>query len=68
MVDISNVEQQQTTLSRDLLDAIPTSRRPAQFITLIVGADGGANASTLHDVGGVGSDRGILRRPRPARR
>ncbi|MET0215843.1 MAG: carboxypeptidase-like regulatory domain-containing protein, partial [Vicinamibacterales bacterium] len=45
LVDISNVEQQ-TTLSRDLLDEIPTSRRPAQFITLIVGADGGANAST----------------------
>ena len=59
VVDISNVEQQQT-LSRDLLDEIPTSRRPAQFITLIVGADGGANASTLHDVGGVGSDRAFF--------
>jgi hypothetical protein len=59
VVDISNV-QQQTTLSRDLLDEIPTSRRPAQFITLIVGADGGANASTLHDVGGVGSDRAFF--------
>jgi hypothetical protein len=59
LVDISNVEQQ-TTLSRDLLDEIPTSRRPAQFITLIVGADGGANASTLHDVGGVGSDRAFF--------
>ena len=59
LVDIPNVEQQ-TTLSRDLLDEIPTSRRPAQFITLIVGADGGANASTLHDVGGVGSDRAFF--------
>ena len=35
VVDIQNVQQQQT-LSRDLLDEIPTSRRPAQFITLIV--------------------------------
>ena len=59
VVDIQNVEQQQT-LSREILDAIPTSRRPAQFITLIVGADGGANASTLHDVGGVGSDRAFF--------
>src|SRR6185503_17021788 len=59
VVDTQNVEQQQT-LSRDVLDAIPTSRRPAQFITLIVGADGGANASTLHDVGGVGSDRAFF--------
>src|SRR5215510_4335084 len=59
VVDTQNVEQQ-TTLSRDTLDAIPTSRRPAQFITLIVGADGGANASTLHDVGGVGSDRAFF--------
>lgn len=59
VVDTQNVEQQ-TTLSRDILDAIPTSRRPAQFITLIVGADGGANASTLHDVGGVGSDRAFF--------
>ncbi|MBI4486005.1 MAG: TonB-dependent receptor [Acidobacteria bacterium] len=59
LVDTQNV-QQQVTLSRDLLDEIPTSRRPAQFITLIVGADGGANASTLHDVGGVGSDRAFF--------
>src|SRR5258705_209773 len=49
LVDTQNVEQQQT-LSREILDAIPTSRRPAQFITLIVGADGGANASNLNDV------------------
>ena len=59
VVDMQNV-QQQTTLSREILDAIPTSRRPAQFITLIVGADGGSNASTLHDVGGVGSDRAFF--------
>ena len=59
IVDTQNVEQQQT-LSREILDAIPTSRRPAQFITLIVGADGGSNASTLHDVGGVGSDRAFF--------
>src|SRR5438132_1125705 len=59
VVDTQNVQQQQT-LSRAILDAIPTSRRPAQFITLIVGADGGANASTLHDVGGVGSDRAFF--------
>jgi len=39
VVDTQNVQQQQT-LSREILDAIPTSRRPAQFITLIVGADG----------------------------
>jgi hypothetical protein len=59
IVDTQNVEQQQR-LSRETLDAIPTSRRPAQFITLILGADGGANASTLHDVGGVGSDRAFF--------
>ena len=59
VVDTQNVEQQQT-LSRAILDAIPTSKRPAQFITLIVGADGGSNASTLHDVGGVGSDRAFF--------
>src|SRR6476619_2139138 len=59
VVETQNVKQQQT-LSREILDAIPTSRRPAQFITLIVGADGGSNASTLHDVGGVGSDRAFF--------
>ena len=57
VVDVQNV-QQQTTLTRATLDAIPTSRRPAQFITMIVGADaGGAN---FHDVGGVGTDRGFF--------
>ena len=55
VVDTQNV-QQQTTLARATLDAIPTSRRPAQFITLILGAT--ADSTTLHDVGGVGSDRG----------
>src|SRR5258705_6271670 len=59
IVDTQNVEQQQT-LSREILDAIPTSRRPAQFISLIAGADCGSNASTLHDVGGVGSDRAFF--------
>src|SRR5712691_10316955 len=57
VVDVQNV-QQQTTITRATLDAIPTSRRPAQLVTLIVGADaGGAN---FHDVGGVGSDRGFF--------
>src|SRR5205814_6692025 len=35
VVDTQNV-QQQTTLSRDILDAIPTSRRPARFIPPLV--------------------------------
>src|SRR5712691_629335 len=57
VVDVQNV-QQQTTITRATLDAIPTSRRPAQLLTLIVGADtGGTN---FHDVGGVGSDRGFF--------
>ena len=57
VVDIQNV-QQQTTLTRDTLDAIPTSRRPAQLQSLILGADAGA--TNLHDVGGVGSDRAFF--------
>src|SRR6266850_3334823 len=57
VVDVQNV-QQQTTITRATLDAIPTSRRPAQLLTMIVGADtGGTN---FHDVGGVGSDRGFF--------
>src|SRR5467141_473810 len=57
VVDVQNV-QQQTTITRATLDAIPTSRRPAQLLTMIVGADtGGTN---FHDVGGGGSDRGIF--------
>src|SRR3979490_1330846 len=38
VVDVQNV-QQQTTITRATLDAIPTSRRPAQLLTIIVGAD-----------------------------
>ena len=57
VVDISNV-QQQTSLTRATLDAIPTSRRPAQLQSLILGADAGA--TNLHDVGGVGSDRAFF--------
>jgi hypothetical protein len=57
VVDVQNI-QQQTTITRATLDAIPTSRRPAQLLTIIVGADtGGTN---FHDVGGVGSDRGFF--------
>src|SRR5712664_4519535 len=57
VVDVQNV-QQQTTITRATLDAIPTSRRPAQLVTLIVGADAGG--TNFHDVGGVGSDRGFF--------
>jgi hypothetical protein len=57
VVDTQNV-QQQTTLTRALLDAIPTSRRPSQMLTLIVGADAGG--TNFHDVGGVGTDRGFF--------
>src|SRR5436309_6289942 len=57
VVDVQNV-QQQTTLTRATLDAIPTSRRPAQLITVIVGADAGG--TNFHDVGGVGTDRGFF--------
>src|SRR5207247_8387918 len=57
VVDVQNV-QQQTTITRATLDAIPTSRRPAQLLTVIVGADAGG--TNFHDVGGVGSDRGFF--------
>ncbi|PYR05935.1 MAG: hypothetical protein DMG00_20385 [Acidobacteria bacterium] len=57
VVDVQNV-QQQITLSRAMLDALPTSRRPAQLVTLIVGANAGG--TNFHDVGGVGSDRGFF--------
>src|SRR5947209_3746557 len=57
VVDVQNV-QQQTTITRATLDAIPTSRRPAQLVTLIVGANAGG--TNFHDVGGVGSDRGFF--------
>jgi len=57
IVDIQNVTQQ-TTITRDALDALPTARRPAQFITLIPAANAGG--TNFHDVGGVGSDRGFF--------
>ena len=37
LVDVQNI-QQQITISRNTLDALPTSRRPAQLITLIPAA------------------------------
>jgi hypothetical protein len=57
VVDIQNVTQQ-TTISRAALDALPTARRPAQFITLIPAANAGG--TNFHDVGGAGSDRGFF--------
>jgi hypothetical protein len=54
MVDTQNVRQQ-TTLGREVLDALPTTRRVAQLVTIIPGAT--AVSATLHDVGGVGSER-----------
>ena len=57
LVDVQNVTQQ-TTISREALDSLPTSRRVAQLITLIPGANAGG--TNFHDVGGVGSDRGFF--------
>src|SRR5262245_17302808 len=57
VVDVQNVTQQ-TTITRALLDALPTSRRVAQLITLIPAANAGG--TNFHDVGGVGSDRGFF--------
>ena len=57
VVDTQNVIQQ-TTISRAALDALPTPRRPAQFITLIPAANAGG--TNFHDVGGAGSDRGFF--------
>jgi len=57
IVDISNVEQQ-TTLARGTLDALPVSRRPSQLLTLIPAAK--TEATNYHDVGGVGTDRGFF--------
>src|SRR3989449_1109950 len=51
LVDTQNVHQQ-TTLTRETLDALPTSRRQAQLVQLIVGANPGS--TQFHDVGGVG--------------
>ena len=64
VVDISNV-QQQTSLTRATLDAIPTSRRPAQLQSLILGADAGPPIFTMS----AASERPrLFRRPRPAPR
>ena len=52
VVDTQNVIQQ-TTISRAALDALPTPRRPAQFITLIPAANAGG--TNFHDVGGAGA-------------
>src|SRR5690606_11537697 len=52
VVDTQNVIQKQT-LSRDTLDAIPTTKRLAAFATLLPGA-----VSTSQDVGGVMGERG----------
>ena len=57
LVDVQNVTQQ-TTISRAALDALPTSRRVAQLITLVPAANAGG--TNFHDVGGVGSDRGFF--------
>lgn len=57
MVDVQNI-QQQVTISSITLDALPTSKRPAQLITLIPAANAGG--TNFHDVGGVGSDRGFF--------
>src|SRR2546425_12592309 len=57
LVDTQNT-QQQVTIPRITLDALPTSRRPAQMITLIPSANAGG--TNFHDVGGVGSDRGFF--------
>lgn len=57
VVDVQNVTQQ-ITVSRDALDALPTSRRLAQLITLVPAANAGG--TNYHDVGGVGSDRGFF--------
>ena len=57
VVDVQNV-QQQTTIPRNTLDALPIAGRPSQFVTLIPAANAGS--TTSHDVGGVGTDRGFF--------
>ena len=57
VVDVQNV-QQQITIPRNTLDALPIAGRPSQFITLIPAANAGS--TTSHDVGGVGTDRGFF--------
>lgn len=54
LVDTRTVGQR-TTIGREVLDALPTTRRVAQLISVIPGAT--AVSATLHDVGGVGSER-----------
>jgi len=57
IVDTQNV-QQQTTVTRSTLNALPIAQRPSQFITLIPAANSGS--TVFHDVGGVGTDRGFF--------
>jgi hypothetical protein len=57
VVDVQNV-QQQTTIQRAALDALPIAQRPSQFLNLIPAAQTGS--TTFHDVGGVGTDRGFF--------
>ncbi|MGH9254550.1 MAG: carboxypeptidase regulatory-like domain-containing protein [Vicinamibacterales bacterium] len=57
LVDVQNVTQQ-ITITRAALDALPTSRRVAQLITLVPAANAGG--TNFHDVGGAGSDRGFF--------
>src|SRR3989442_860117 len=49
LVDVQNI-QQQVTIPRITLDALPTSRRPAQLSALIPSANAGG--TNYHDVGG----------------
>ena len=55
VVDTRNVRVQ-STLRRDTLEALPTTRRVAQLVTMIPGATTGNPAN--HSVGGAGIDRG----------
>src|SRR2546426_11495111 len=55
VVDIQNVRQQ-TTIARDTLDAIPTTKRIGQYASIIPGATY-ANA-TFQDVGGTQGEGG----------
>ncbi|MBI4486003.1 MAG: carboxypeptidase regulatory-like domain-containing protein, partial [Acidobacteria bacterium] len=57
VVDVQNV-QQQTTIQRATLEALPVAQRPSQFISLIPAANSGG--TNFHDVGGVGTDRGFF--------
>src|SRR5437867_5441384 len=57
IVDTQNI-QTQITISQTTLDALPTTKRLSQLITLIPSASAGG--TNFHDVGGVGSDRGFF--------